>query len=272
MKKGVLVGGVIVITCLISVFALAGGNNLTNHTPIVIEGDHQFTTDNGVVSGSGTVDDPYIIAGWKIDAGYSDYGIRIHRTSRYFIIRNVEISGAGKAAIFLSYVHNGDIERSHLAGNWIGVVFNFASYNRIAHCLIENNVDGIHSYFSHDNQILQNTITKNDTGVWLDACNATDIVGNTVSNDCMGVYLNLGAQGNLIYDNAFIANAHDAHSVAANHWDYQGQGNYWSDYHGIDADKNGIGDSPYVIQSKGDQDNFPLIAPPQVQTKSRTLP
>lgn len=271
MKKSMLVGGIVVISCLISVFTLAMGNNLIDHAPIVIEGNYQFTAANGVVSGSGTVDDPYIIAGWKIDAGYSDYGIRIHRTDRYFIIRNVEISGAGKAAVFLSYVHNGTIERCHFTGNWIGVVLNFATHDRIAYSLIENNVDGIHSYFSHDNQIFQNTITKNDTGVWLDGCTGTDIVGNKVSDNHMGVYLDLGSQGNLIYNNAFINNVHDAHSTAANTWDYRSSGNYWSDYHGVDADKNGIGDSPYVISSKGDQDNFPLLAlPPQVQTGSKT--
>jgi len=261
MKKGTLVSGIVVLVCLIGVLGLATESNLIDHKPITIEGDYQFTADNGVVSGSGTVDDPYIIEGWKIDAGYSDYGIRIHRTSRYFIIRNVEISGAGKAAIFLSYVKNGRIEDCRLVGNWIGVSLSFSSHNRIEKCKIESNVDGIHFYFSFDNQILQNTIVKNDTAVWFDAANGNDIIGNTVSHNYMGVYLDLGAQENLIYENVFLKNVHNAHSVAVNRWDYAGKGNYWSNYHGIDANKDGIGDSPYVI-SKGDQDNFPLLKIP----------
>ncbi len=269
MKASVLVSGVIILICLVGVVGLGDGNTLIEHKPIVIGSDYQFTVENGVVSGSGTVDDPYIIEGWKIDAGYNDYGIRIHRTSCYFIIRNVEISGAGKAAIYLSYVKNGEIQECHLSGNWIGISLNFASHNRISGCMIESNVDGIHFYFSHDNQILQNTITKNDTAIWLDACNDNDIIGNAISNNHMGVYLDLGSEGNLIYGNAFINNVHDAHSVAKNQWDYKGKGNYWSDYQGIDADKNGIGDSPYVIRSKGDQDDFPLLKMPKLEAPSK---
>ena len=272
MKQGMLVGIVVVISCLIGVIAPALGDNLIAHKPIVIEGNYQFTAANGVVSGSGTVDDPYVISGWKIDAGYSDYGIRIHRTDRYFIIKNVEISGADKAGIFLSYVRNGTVEDCHLTGNWIGIVLNFAAHDRIANSLIESNVDGVHSYFSHDNQILQNTITRNDTGVWLDGCTATDIIGNTISNNHMGVFLDLGAENNLIYGNSFIDDFHTAHSSAVNDWDYHNQGNYWSDYQGIDANKDGIGDSPYAIPDKGGRDNFPLMMPPTVQTESKTLP
>ncbi len=271
MKQGMLVGGIVVLSCLIGVFVFAAGNNLIVHKPIVINGNYQFTAANGVVSGSGTVDDPYVISGWKIDAGYSDYGIRIHRTDRYFIIKNVEISGAGNAGIFLSYVSNGEIDNCHLTGNWIGVVFSFAAHNRIAHSLIESNVDGVHSYFSHDNQILQNTITRNDTGVWLDGCTNTDIIGNILSSNQMGVYLDLGSENNLIYGNSFLDNFHAAHSSAVNNWDYHGQGNYWSNYNGIDANKDGIGDSPYVIPSKGGQDNFPLMAPLPIQTESKTV-
>ena len=34
-------------------------------------------------------------------------------------------------------------------------------------------------------------------------------------------------------------------------------GNYWDDYEGSDADKNGIGDTPYGIKS--DNDEYPLM-------------
>ena len=36
-------------------------------------------------------------------------------------------------------------------------------------------------------------------------------------------------------------------------------GNYWSDYAGSDADGDGIGDTPYVID--GESDNYPLMEP-----------
>ena len=270
MRISALVGVVCTFILLAGLVAVATDDGLTDHAPIVIGNNYEFTAENGVVAGSGSIDDPYIIAGWMIDAGYSRYGISIHRTDRYFVISNVKISGASQAGIFLSYVENGTLRDCEVSGNWIGIALNFASLNLIKDCTVSANTDGIHLYFSHDNQILGNVMLKNDTGIWLDASNNSDIIGNEITSNHMGAYLDLGAQGNLLYDNAFVDNVHDAHSVDANMWDKDGRGNYWSDWKAIDADNNGIWDSPFVIRSQGDQDNFPLVNPPQAQGKSKT--
>jgi len=39
-----------------------------------------------------------------------------------------------------------------------------------------------------------------------------------------------------------------------------GKGNYWSDYDGLDVDDDGIGDTPYAIESNA-QDDYPLMNP-----------
>ena len=269
MRIRALVGVACVFVLFSGLVAVAAGTALSDHAPIVIGSNYEFTPENGVVAGSGKVDDPYIISGWKIDAGYSRYAISIHRTDRYFVIRNVKISGASQAGIFLSYVENGTVSDCEISGNWIGIALNFASADLIKGCTLSANTDGIHLYFSHDNQILQNTLTKNDTAIWLDASNNSDIVGNDISSNHMGAYLDLGAEGNLLYNNAFVDNTHNAHSVSVNSWDKDGRGNYWSDFSAIDANNDGIWDSAYVIRSKGDQDNFPLVTPPQACGKSK---
>jgi parallel beta-helix repeat protein len=260
MKKGARVTGIAVLLLLGATLGAAA--DLVDHGPIQIKSDYEFTAKNGVVRGSGTVDDPYVIEGWQIDAGYDEYGIRIHRTTRSFVIRNVEISGAAKAGIFLSYVKNGVIEQSTLAGNWVGIALNFSSFDRITGCTLSCNTDGIHFYFSENNQILSNVLDRNDTAIYFDASNENEIIANTLAASHMAVFLDLGSERNLLYRNTFLNNLHNAHTVSPNLWDYSGKGNYWFDYVGIDANADGIGDSPYVLSSDGDQDNFPLLTTP----------
>ena len=74
------------ILILISIFFLS----FTIFNPIYINGNSQFTTTNGVVSGTGIATDPYVIENWSINAG-SSIGIHIRFTTAYFIIRNCDI-------------------------------------------------------------------------------------------------------------------------------------------------------------------------------------
>jgi len=47
-----------------------------------------------------------------------------------------------------------------------------------------------------------------------------------------------------------------------NAWDrgYPSGGNYWSDYNGSDVNRDGLGDSPYLVFDN-DTDHYPLYAP-----------
>jgi parallel beta-helix repeat protein len=262
MKNGAVVCCTVILLVLIGLHAPAGQRQ--EHPAITITSDYEFTVENGVCSGQGTADDPYVIEELEIDAGLDDYGIRIHGTTRCFVIRNVEITGAAKSAVYLSYVQNGTIEDCTFEANWVGVTLGFASFNRIARCTFHNNTDGVHFYFSGDNQILNNTFDRNDTAVWLDASDDNELIGNLVTNSHMGVYLNLGSEANYIVGNAFVGNVHNARTDEPNLWDDGSAGNFWSDYSAIDADENGIWDLHYCITSEGDQDNYPLVTHPLV--------
>jgi nitrous oxidase accessory protein NosD len=49
-------------------------------------------------------------------------------------------------------------------------------------------------------------------------------------------------------------------------WDNGFEGNYWNDYQGADADGDGTGDSPHLIDANN-QDRFPLTKPIDLSTE-----
>jgi len=262
MKQGA--GLICTAFLLVLVCAVAFAGEGIEHSAIVISNDYEFTVDNGVCSGSGTLSDPYIIENWVIDAGYDNYGINIHGTTRAFIIRNVEISGAAKSAIYLSYVKNGQIDGCIIEANWVGITLNFASLNRIANCVLKDNTDGIRFYFSSSNQILANTFEDNEASIWFDASNDNELLGNYIADGYTGVYLNLDSENNTIVGNAFVNNVRHAYTDDTNIWDDGAAGNYWDGFKLFDANEDGIWDAAFLISIDGDQDNFPLMTHPLV--------
>lgn len=262
MKVGALVLCTVVLVSSATLLALAA--NRADRGPITISSDYEFTPANGVCSGSGTFDDPYVIENWAIDAGESRYGIRVHATLRPFVIRNVEISGASSAGVSLSYVRNATIEECLFEANATGIALNFCTFVRIARCTVETNTDGVHFFFSQDNQILDSVFRDNDTALWLDASNSNDVWGNLIQRSSMGAYLNLGSAENSILRNAFVDNVHNAFTDEPNVWNDDVSGNYWSNFSAVDTDGDGIRNTPYPIQLDGDQDALPLVAHPLV--------
>jgi hypothetical protein len=139
---------------------------------------------------------------------------------------------------------------------------------------------------TRDFLITRNNVTYNAIGI-ITYVNETTINKNYVSyNARYGLYINNGAQANSItdnnvlangnadiylnsssnndiYHNEFIDNGAQVHSLdSVNVWDdgYPSGGNYWNDYDGNDTNRDGIGDTPYIIDSNN-QDRYPLIRP-----------
>ena len=70
-----------------------------DHAPILIEGNANFTAMNGVVGGSGTADNPYVIAGWRIDASTAS-AIEIRNTTSPFVLRDIDVVHVNPSAPF----------------------------------------------------------------------------------------------------------------------------------------------------------------------------
>jgi parallel beta-helix repeat protein len=127
---------------------------------------------------------------------------------------------------------------------------------------------GIYVWGGGSNVISGNHIADNLGGIYIGYNSEHNVIvdNNITGNTIDGIYF-WSSSNNTVYGNRFINNTRQADSADSfNIWDDGARGNYWSDYNGTDANGDGIGDTPYVID-ENNQDNYPLLYPlgaPQV--------
>jgi len=172
------------------------------HNPIYINGNDNFTSSNGVTSGSGTENEPYIIENWDISAEDAN-GIEINNTTAYFVIRNCYVHGcraSGCNGIRFDNVINGNINNNLVDNNYGGISLSHSSSNVISNSIVENNDP--YSYYaliylgSSDNNIIENCIVKNGVrvGIQIDYSTNNKLKNNVISNNTF----NLNIWGNEI--------------------------------------------------------------------------
>jgi len=178
---------------------------LTPHDPISINGNAQFTSANGVVSGSGTQSDPYIIENWDINANTAK-GIEIRNTNVYFIIRNCVIHDGksnNKYGIYFYNVTNGKIDGVTSYNNYYGIrLFSSSNNNTITNCNVYNNYVGIELYSSSNNKLRNNTLNNNTSnfGVYGDILHYYQDIdtSNTINGKPIYYVMN---QNGLVFNN-----------------------------------------------------------------------
>src|SRR2546430_16281772 len=91
---------------------------LQAHSNILIIGNSEFTPANGVVSGTGTSGDPYVISGWQINSSPTSICARIANPPAYFLMQNDSIScGNNGTGIIFDRVSNARLESSIVGGS-----------------------------------------------------------------------------------------------------------------------------------------------------------
>ncbi|MFQ5703345.1 MAG: nitrous oxide reductase family maturation protein NosD [Gemmatimonadales bacterium] len=98
----------------------------------------------------------------------------------------------------------------------------------------------------------RNVLVRNSIGISIDNSPTTERItnvfrNNTVALNDLGVSLLPSVHSNEFVDNDFAANVQPVAvtgggTALANHW----YNNYWSDYAGFDADRDGNGDTPFI--------------------------
>ncbi|NVM02661.1 MAG: right-handed parallel beta-helix repeat-containing protein [Candidatus Helarchaeota archaeon] len=169
-----------------------------------------------------------LIKGWL-------YGIMLWASSGNIITGN-NIEGNSYYGISSPYSSNNKFSRNKISeSGWFGLMLTQASTNIITENNITNNRYGIRATFSSNNSIFENYIMK---------------------NSFLGIELSFSTN-NLIYHNNLINNTNQVQdrSPMENDWHHPDllEGNYWSDYTGID-DGSGIGNHSIAGDGIGDTD------------------
>lgn len=126
--------------------------------------------------------------------------------------------------------------------------------------------------WTKNNTIIGNALSGNIIGILLSGSNST-VSKNCIINNQRGLFFGFNNEGDLIPPDIFIEhNSFESNIIQLNgcecpdyntsepphNWDNGEKGNFWSDYNGTDANADGIGDTPYVIDILN-QDRYPLM-------------
>jgi nitrous oxidase accessory protein len=225
--------------------------------------------------------DDVTLSGFTIDISSPGGYISVTGDRNKIIGNNLE-TGGSTTGLNLSGSH------CNVTDNAGGVKFNIeGSFNNVVRNLCYGIfVDGDLNTFSnnsctyinlgHNAPSLYNIIYGNKveskardySGISMETSAHNVFYANYISGFSFGVRLDSLSENNTFYHNNFANN--DLLQVSAdtnadsNFWDNGREGNYWDDYNGTDSNRDGIGDTPYVING-ANIDNYPLLAPYDIE-------
>jgi len=187
------------------------------------------------------------------------FGIQVHNVSRAIIAHN-------------KVTHTGDSAISVLASSRVSVVGNTVTAsngiyldNSSESVIQENTIScsrgaGIMTYQSHENTFSGNDISVNMSSVIsLSESDNNTFFGNNVSSYSPNGLFFWQSSNNSIFHNNFLGNSCQllSYRSSTDFWDDGLEGNYWNSYVEVDANLDGIGDTPFVLDSNN-RDNYPL--------------
>jgi len=241
------------------------GNTVNGKPLVYLEGVSDFTVED---AGQVILVNCNNIRVENLDLSNATQSVQLWRTSNTIIADN-NIANNSYYGINLQFSSNNNtMSGNNITNNSAGISIRFnsesSSNNSISGNNITNNEYGIDLESSSYNSISGNNITANNNyGIvilWSSEYNS--IFGNNITNNGAGVRL-FSSSNNRFYHNDFIDNTKQVSSYdSVNFWgvEYPLGGNYWSDYNGVDANSDGIGDTPHVIDADN-QDRYPLMHP-----------
>jgi parallel beta-helix repeat protein len=202
----------------------------------------------------------------------SDCGIQLEESSNNYIGHN-NITDSNKGIALISSTKN-LIQQNTIARNSQGIRLYVSDCNNISGNNLTANTQGIYFwstfstmdsddkynstiiYSSSNNTVSKNTIIENGCGICMKSTTNNTFFGNNFMNNTEQIEMD---DSHSFLESLNIEPS-DSRFASVNFWDNGTEGNCWSNYTGTDADGNGIGDTPHILD-KNNQDNYPHMNP-----------
>lgn len=235
----------------------------------IIGSGRNTTVINGV--GGFVVDvvaNDVLIEGFSMKGGSGViFGVYFDRSDNS-VLQNDSVSGVNSGAdfygVYAAYSNNLTIDQNIVGPDSSSgiLVTNSMDFRVSDNYVYDNSGYGINANASISGLIMGNNVVGNSyDGIGLSrGCRNITITGNIIEGPSeFGLdVIDADCVDNVIYDNNFIDNSKQASVVSTNRWDSGVEGNFWSDYAGVDQDHDGIGDSPYGL-NENNTDHYPLM-------------
>lgn len=169
----------------------------------------------------------------------------------------------GRYGLHLMQTDHHVIEKNILRNNSVGIYVMYGSSFELRRNLILNNRGpsgyGVGLKEANDVLLEGNRILSNRVGVYSDGsplrpASTVTYRTNLFAYNEIGLEMLPNTEHNRFWHNIFLDNGQQVNvagggDLLRNEWAVAGQGNYWSDYAGFDADGDAIGDLPYTAKN-----------------------
>ncbi len=195
--------------------------------------------------------------------------------SDHTLFRN-NVVERGRYGLHFMYSQESVIEGNVLRDNSVGIYLMYGARQTVRRNVFFHNrgPSGYGLALKETDGVLAegNLFLRNRVGIYIDNSPISEgvtnrITGNWIAYNDVGLLISPATRSNLIIGNTLLENLEQAAPQGGGTldriaWAEAGRGNFWSDYVGYDADRNGIGDLPYQNRALSSvlTDRSPLLA------------